>query len=503
MKPPDLLTIVRALTLGAILLLPTVVAAQKTLTIGSPMLPPTLGNPHQNVSLPGTLPLQAVFDSLTRIGDDGSVGPALATSWMVEDENTWVLTLRENVVFSNGEPFNADAVVAAINYLLSDTGKSETTGTHLTRINVVGARATDDLTVEITTSRPNAILPIHLDFIRIPAPVHFATLGPQAFALDPVGAGPFAVEAWQENRIVLSKNPATWRSPKLDRVTLISVPDEAARLQGLLSGSLDVAMNIAPGERTVVESVGGRFVSYAEPNVIYLQFVTAKESPLTDVRVRRALNYAVNKELMLDVLFDGAVAPTGQITHPQAFGFNPDISAYPYDPEQAKALLADAGYPDGFDMASLMAGNNANADEIQQLIAADLARVGVRMEIQRTTFAKYLEYMYQTGYPDPYVAFAMSTTGFDPMHGFRTRSCRWMTPYFCDEAAVPMIEAAESAVDPEDRRRLVGALLAHEFDNPPGIFLWQNPAFDAVAARVTGYTVTADVVPFDELNVEE
>ena len=284
------------------------------MTIGSPMLPPTLGNPHQNVSLPGTLPLRAVFDTLTRIGEDGAAGPALATSWDAETSTTWVLTLRENIVFSNGEPFNADAVVAAIGYLLSDTGKSETIGTHLARINVSGARARDALTVEIATSRPNAILPIHLDFVRIPAPKHFETLGPQAFALDPVGTGPFKVEAWQESRIVLAANPSTWRPPKIDRVILVGVPDEAARLQGLLSGSLDVAMNVAPDERAVVEAAGGRLVSYAEPNVLYLQFVTAKDSPLTDVRVRRALNYAVNKELMLDVLFDGAAEPTGQIT---------------------------------------------------------------------------------------------------------------------------------------------------------------------------------------------
>ncbi len=148
-------------------------------------------------------------------------------------------------------------------------------------------------------------------------------------------------------------------------MTLVNVPDEAARLQGLLSGSLDVAHNIAPDERNVVEAAGGRLVGFT--------------------------------------------------------------------------------YPDGFEMASLMAGNNANADEVQQLIAADLARVGVHMEIQRTTFAKYLEYMYQTGYPDPYVAFAMVSSGFDPLHGFRTRSCNWLTPYYCDEAAVPMIAAAESA----------------------------------------------------------
>ena len=492
---------VHAATLCASLLLPIQAAAEKVLTLGVEMLPPTLGNPHQNVSLPGTLPLQAVFDSLTRISPDGAAGPALAISWEAVDQNTWVLSLRRDVTFSNGEIFDAETVVAAVDYLRSDAGKSETLGTHLSRIHVSGARALDSYTLEITTSQPNAILPIHLDFLRIPAPGHFAALGPEGFARDPVGSGPFKVEDWAEGRIDLVQSESAWRSPKLDRMTLINVPDQAARLQGVLSGSLDVAMNLAPEDRTIVEANGGRLIAYSNPSVSYLQFVNAKESPLSDVRVRRALNYAFNKQLILDVMFEGTIEPTGQIAHPQAFGYNPDIAPYPYDPARAKALLAEAGHPDGFDMVSLLVKGGANDDQVQQLIAADLARIGVGMEIQRTTFPKYLEYMYQTGWPDPYVAFAMVTSGFDPMHGFRTRSCNWQTPYYCDEAAVPLIAAAESAFDPDERRRLVGALMAHEHDNPPGIFMWQTPAFDAVAARVKTYTVSADVLDFRELDV--
>ncbi|MBT4738770.1 MAG: hypothetical protein HOO09_00185, partial [Rhodospirillaceae bacterium] len=138
-----------------------------------------------------------------------------------------------------------------------------------------------------------------------------------------------------------------------------------------------------------------------------------------------------------------------------------------------------------------------------QQVAADLARVDVEMEIQRTTFAKYLEYMYQTGWPDPYSAFYMVTSGFDPMHGYRTRSCKWSPAYYCDDAIMPLIEKAESAFDPEQRRRLVGEVLAYERDNPPGILMWQSPAFDAVAERVTSYDVDADVLSFHTLDVND
>lgn len=477
--------------------------ADKTLTLGIQILPATRGNPHQNVSLPGTLPLQAVFDSLTRIGVDGAAGPALATAWEAETETTWVLTLRKDVVFATGEPFDAQAVAAAFDYLLSDAGKSETIGTHLNRVGVSGTEVRGPHTIAIKTSRPNAILPIHLDFVRIPAPAHFAALGPEAFALDPIGSGPFKVSAWSDGRIELVRNDTAWRMPKLDKITLVQLSDQASRMQGLLSGSLDVAFNVGAEDRAVVEAAGGRLISYPNPSVAYIQTVNTKDSPLTDVRVRRALNYAVNKQVIIDVMYDGAIEPAAQIAHPQAFGFNPTLSAYPYDPVRAKTLLAEAGYADGFKMVTLMVGGASNDDQAHQQIAADLARIGVDMELQRTTFAKYLEYMYQTGWPDPYLAFSMVTSGFDPMHGYRTRSCRWSPAYYCDENIMPLIEAAESVFDAEDRRRLVGEVLAYERNNPPGILMWQSPAFDAVAARVTQYSVEADVLSFHELDVAD
>jgi peptide/nickel transport system substrate-binding protein len=201
------------------------------------------------------------------------------------------------------------------------------------------------------------------------------------------------------------------------------------------------------------------------------------------------------------VMFDDAIPPSSQVAHPLAFGFNPALEPHPHDPERAKALLVEAGYADGFDIVMVAASAGASDDQAHQQIAADLALIGVNMEIRRTTFGKYLEYMYQTGWPDPVVAFSMVTSGFDPMHGYRTRSCKWSPVYYCDQAIMPLIDAAESAADPEVRRQLVGEVLAYERDNPPGLFKWQSPAFDALAARVTSYAVEADVLSFHTLDV--
>jgi len=494
-----LFSIVLVITLLNCSISPTSIADEKTLRFGIQLLPSSYGNPYVGVSLPGNLPLQAIFDSLTRVGDDGSPEPWLATSWHPENKYTWVLKLRKNVQFSNGEPFDAYTVVDTVNYLLSEQGRRETIGTHLTRVAVTGAQARGSHVVEIVTSRPNAILPIHLDYLRIPAPNHWRDMGRDKFALDPVGTGPFEVERWKEGHISLKANRKSWRAPFLARVEIIQVADQAARVQALLSGSLDVAFNVGPEDRAAVENAGGRLIVYRNPGVYYIQYLSVKDSPLQSLKVRQALNYAVNKELIVKVLFDGGTVPVSQIAHPQAFGYNTNLTPYPYDPAKAESLLDEAGYRDGFRFSIYMVGGGANDLQAHQQVAADLARIGVTMDIQRTTLAKYLEYMYQTSWPDPIVGFSMFTSGFDPMHGYRTRSCRWTPMYYCDPDIMPLIDMAEAAFDLETRRKLVGKVLAFERNNPSGLYLWQAPSFDAISSGVTGYKATGDFVRFHEI----
>jgi peptide/nickel transport system substrate-binding protein len=474
-------------------------AEAKTLRIGVTLLPPTQAAPFNSLNLAPSMTLQAIYDTMTKMSPDGTVLPNLAVSWVQEAPTRWVITLRDNVVFSNGEALSSEAVVTAFNYLLTPAGRAESVGSQMNNLTVQGVKARDRLSFEINTKIPDAILPLHLMFLRAPAPAAWRKLGPEAYARAPVGTGPFVLERWADGKVDLRANATSWRAPKLERLEILRIMDQAARVQALTSGAIDVAYGITPEERETIEAAGGTLLTYRIPEVSFLAMVTVKDSPVKDVRVRRALNMAVNRQRIIDSILDGATKPAAQIAHPQSYGFNPDLLPYPYDPEQAKKLLTEAGYEKGFDLPALLVGNANNYDSIYQQIGADLAEVGVRLELRRHTLAKQMEYVYQGGWPS--LAFAMSTNGYDPMNAYRIRSCGWVNPYHCDPAMMPLIEAARTATEPEQRRALTQKVLAAERENPPGIFLWQVPYFDGVAKRVTGYRASEEYIPFHEIDV--
>ena len=475
------------------------IASAETIRIGIQGLPARAGNPFWSFNIPSALPLDVVFDGLTIVDENGETQPALAVAWHQETPDIWVFRLRSGVTFSNGEPFDADAVVAAVNTILTTPeGTSSSVGAAFKRLQVEKAKARDTLTVAITTRRPDALLDQYMQALRVPAPQALADVGMAAFALEPVGTGPFVVTSWSEGRVTFEAFPESWRTPQEDGLEIIQLSDISARRQGVISGSLDVAMGLAPEDAEDIESIGGRLWIRPEPGNNFMAFLTVRDSPLKDVRVRHALNYAVNKQRIIDVFLDGAVEPLGQMAHSTSFGFAADVEAYPYDPDLARSLLAEAGYADGFDVPTLIVpGGTANSQDWYQQIAQDLAQVGVRVELRPSTLPKYLEYMYNGGWPG--LAFAMSSYTFDPLATYRSRSCSWTHPYHCDPTIMPLIEAAMAAETPEDRRRLTEDVLRHEHTIPPGIFLWQGVSFEGLGPRVKEYWSGADTMRVESI----
>lgn len=473
----------------------------ETIRIGIQNLPTGLGSPFGSFNIPTAVPLDAVFDALTMIDENGATKPALAERWEAETPTTWVFTLRKGIKFSNGEPFNADAVVAVINTLLSGPAASSSLGTTLKRMTVTGAVARDSHTIAITTQQPDALFAQYMSALRIPAPEALAVAGLEAFALNPVGTGPFAATSWGESRVKMTAFKNSWRAPKESGLEVVQLSDSASRRQAVISGSVDIGLGLAPEDADPITAAGSRMWVRPEPGTNFLAFVTVKESPLKDVRVRRALNHAVNKQRMIDAFLDGAVPPASQIAHSMSFGYNADLKPYAYDVARARDLLAEAGYADGFDLPTLLVpGGSANSQDWYQQIASDLAQVGVRMEIRPTRLPNYLDYMYNGGWPS--LAFAMSAYTFDPLAAYRIRSCAWTHPYHCDPDMIPLIDKARSAATPEERAQLTKDVLKHEHENPPGIFLWQNVSFEGLGPRVREYWSGADTIRVEDIVLE-
>lgn len=472
----------------------------KTIRIGTQNLPTGLGSPFGSFNIPTAAPLDAMFDALTMIDENGATQPALAENWEAETPTTWVFHLRRDVAFSNGEPFDANAVVAVVNTLLSGPAASSSLGTTLQRMSVTGAIARDTHTVAISTKNADALFAQYMSALRVPAPKAMADAGLDAFALAPIGTGPFVATSWGESRITMTAFDKSWRPPKETGLEIIQLSDGASRRQAVISGSVDIGLWLSPEDVEPIEAAGGRMWIRPEPGTNFLAFVTVKESPLQDVRVRLALNYAVNKQRMIDIFLNGAVQPASQIAHSMSFGYNEDLRPYSYDPERAKRLLTEAGYPDGFDLPTLLVpGGSANSQDWYQQIASDLSQIGVRMQIRPTRLPNYLDYMYNGGWPS--LAFAMSAYTFDPLAAYRIRSCTWTHPYHCDPNMIPLIDMARSARTPDERARLTRDVLRHEHENPPGIFLWQNVSFEGLGPRVKDYWSGADTIQVENIRL--
>jgi peptide/nickel transport system substrate-binding protein len=481
--------------------------AEKTLRVALGSLPSSLGDPYRNSWLPGLFTFAAIFDPLVVIDNNGKTVPMLAVSWETTDERTWRFALRPNVTFSNGEVFDAAAVVAAIDYLLSPEGQIVRVAQELASIE--SARAIDALTVEIKTKTPNPFLDRELSSLRIVPPRAWREMGAEKFALAPIGTGPFMVEKWETGRVRLKAFRQSWRAPKADRLELIALPEISSRVQGLIAGSLDLAVALGTDEVPLVEGAGHRIYTFPDPSVIGLSFVLQKDgkplpSPMQDLRVRRAMNYAVNKQAINEALLGARIAPPSQFAPSIAFGYDPSLSPWPYDPEQARALLREAGYENGFRFtAEILLSSDGNAHAIYQQVAADLAQVGIDMRIQVIPAAQYARLLYQGQFAGE--AFGVdyaAAPSLDALRAFVWHSCSWPQAWYCDREIMPLIEEARSEFNMEKRLALTRAVLKRQWEQAPGILLYEMVRYYGVASRVTGFDVPVGFIRYDLMDVK-
>ena len=475
--------------------------ADKIIRVGIQSLPPGGGNPFSATQFPSILTYAAIFDTLTRVSRDGDLMPVLATRWEAIDDTTWRFDLREGVKFSNGDVFNAAAVIAVLDYLLTDEGRSTAVGQEM--IAIASVRALDDLAIEVKTKGPYPILPRAFAALHVPALAHWRTVGTVAFATDPVGTGPFKVDKWSPGKIELSAATEAWRPPKVDRLELIVAGESTTRLQALLSGAIDIAVSVTPDDQVVIEREGGTFRWSLASAILVLSFVTTKDSPLKDIRVRQALNYAVDKQTIVDVLMGGVARIASQPVTRETLGYNTELKPYPYDPDKARALLAEAGYPGGFNMTvEVLPGGGANIDTIYSQVAADLIAVGVNTKLISITTPQLVRQIHNAGWKGE--AFSMTMDAmptFDALRPYRIHSCLWVQPWHCNESDTPLIQAALRETDLERRVEMMRELLKRYHDDPPAIYIAQMVGFVGLAPTVQNYVSDFGIIHYHELEL--
>ena len=366
-------------------------AAPSTITIAVPGLPPSQGNPFkEGPGTPGIHTYAAIFDALTRVDDKGIVRARLATYWKNTNATTWRFTLREDVKFSNGEAFNAEAVKATIDFITSADGRKLVIGsTELPEL--ASASVVSEFVVDIKTSVADAILPAQLAALYIVAPKAWKTAGQDVFAKAPIGTGPYKVDSISTTRIELTAFTGSWREPKADKLVIIPLADAASRLQALQSGQVNMVAGINPDQIAAAKKSKATVISVPAPQVMSLAFNVVGGGPVKDVRVRQALNYAVDKEAIANGLLAGKGKAATQGVTPVVYGYNKAVTGYQYDPAKAKELLAAAGYEKGLTLAAdITVGSFPSDNLIYQAVKSDLAKVGVTLNYTTITFAQWL-----------------------------------------------------------------------------------------------------------------
>lgn len=464
------------------------VQAEKTLRVAVDALPPFLGHAFASTARPTVFTTGAIYDGLVKFNDEGELQPWLAVAWENIDTYTWRFTLRDGVTFSNGTPLTSQSIKTAVDWLSGDESLRDGVRGEIPFLQDV--RIIDDRTADIITTIPVPNMPRYAASLVMVDPERFAALGRQGYAEAPIGTGPFQVETWGATRIEMTAYRSSWRAPKVDRLEVISLPSISGRVQALLSDRVDVATALGPDERLSVERGGGVVKAWLDPSVAAVSFITVHGGPLADVRVRQALNYAVNKESIITNLFNGLTTPATQGVSSQAYGYNPDLKPYPYDVDKARALLTEAGYTDGFEFEFMTQSGLGSGSLVFQQVAADLARVGVTMRIRQMPAAAYLNAVLRDPNHGDAGAHAMIWAAwpiFDAMRPLLMHSCRRATPWHCDEDIQPKIEAALVEWDADKGLQKRRELMALTLDSAPAIFLHESPEFAGLSPRVTGY----------------
>lgn len=380
-------------------------AQQTALQIGL-AAPPTTLDPHHQNNAPNNALGNHIFDALVTNDEQSQSKPGLASSWKVIDDLTWDFTLNTKAVFSDGTPFTAADAIASIERVARVP--SVTPYTTYTRT-ITEMSEPEPGILRIRTSEPDPILLNSLSRIRIISAKHA-----QADSADfnsgaaAIGTGPFVLKEYVPgNRIVLARNDTYWGTPPtFESVTLHIITDQGARLASLLSGDLDLVeqvpfqgiervesnpqFKIIRGQSSRVVFFGGDMHRDVTPFATDNNGKPLKSNPFKDIRVRRAFGMAINREAVIQRVMAGNAIIADQFMQPGGFGISDNIKPIPYDPQGAKALLAEAGYPDGFKLT--IHGPNdryVNDARIVQAAAQFLTRIGIQTVVDVMPWSVY------------------------------------------------------------------------------------------------------------------
>lgn len=483
----------------------------RTLRVAINQFPLALGNPYRGSGSPGVYHWAAIFDAPTWVDEKGKPQPAIALSWQNTAPTTWRFKVRPNTTYSNGEKVDADLIIASFDWLNSEDGRRDGQNASVIVRPLGKLTKVDDLTFEVTTAKPDPIVPARISGLYLVPPKYFKDVGIAGFTRKPIGTGPYKHLDWiADNRANMEAWEGSYRPPKIRRLELFKLEERPARLAAFLSGQVEIMQGGTPDNFPQIEAAGGLIdISYSPQTVsmgLFTENVQANVKPLADRRVRQALNYAVNTQGYVDAYlrgFGGRV--TGMIIPSTAQGYHP-TKHYGHNPDKAKALLAEAGHPNGQGIPELLIeaviGGVPGDSEIYQNVVQDLGKVGVKMSVRPTAFANYLGKLLDTPKWEGhgYVAINAISPLNDTIQGLVYGSCRNPSkPFYCDESLRATFDQSDTELDPAKRNALLAQIQEKYNVEAPHIFLHEIVDMTAVSRNLKGFRNRVRTFTYEEI----
>jgi peptide/nickel transport system substrate-binding protein len=463
--------------------------AGEELTIDLAVEPATL-DPALVYESDGWSVVHSIYDALVQLGPDGALEMVLAESMTQVDPLTWEISLRPDITFHNGEPLDAAAVAFSVDHILDPETGSQIAGNFQV---IEEVEEVDSRTVRFHLSAPAPWLPSLMAPWLVLLPPIYASDPSNDFTNDPVGTGPFRFVQWQRgSRIELERNPEYFGGtakgePIAARVDFRFVPDATTRVTDVVSGTSQLVRAVPYDELERVVATA----AVVEQPIAGCAFVRIPTdvAPFDNASVRLALNHAVDVESIIASLLGGNGLRLPNLFVPGGLGYDEDLAPHAYDPDLARQLLADAGYPDGF--STRLAYTTGDREDLAAAIAGQLGAAGIDVELEPVETATFnatwqdpdaapLRLLTWRPLYDPYtlLSLVISNTGF-------------LSRYDNAEAQT-LIEAGAIEADPEERDRIYRELGGVLHDSPAGIYLWSLTSFYGLDRDAPPWTPRAD-----------
>ena len=458
-------------------------------------------DPLKMTSAPAATVAEHMVENLIYLAEDGELQPALAESWEAsEDGLSWFLYLREGVTFHDGTPFNAEAVKYNLDRFMAkgDFADEDPAAFAFLLGRVTEVEVVDEYTVQIHLDDIFAPIASHLShsFIGMHSPASLEALDAGEFVEAPVGTGPFKYVSWDRGtQIVMERNEDYWGDvPMLSSVTFRFVTEAGSRVIMLETGEVHAIMAVPPTDIERLEEEEDIDVVFENSVRVGYIGLNLERDLFKDVRVRQALNYAIDKDAINETIFRGIFEPSTAPIVPAIFGYT-QVGPYEHDIEKAKELLEDAGYADGFEMELYHpTGRYPQDATVVEAVQAMLAEVGVTANLTTYDWGTYLELVIVPPEQAEHDAYMLGwgTVTLDADYGLYAlfHSEEWPPAmnlsYYADDEVDALLEEARVTPDREVREGLYHEAIEIIWNDAPWIFMYNEGQVNAVRSNVKG-----------------